>query len=376
MLCQANNFFILTPPKSLFSSSSFPFFFSRSMPPPLPPVAASLFAICCRCQLRAAPRRTRSASRLSYSPALDTPPPHPHPHPPNHGPKSGARPASRPPPSFGTSYPGDYSPAFDSPYRTQGPKTKSGRELIVIPPPGPKTPSACDLDGLLDAVGPLEAADLAELSQSILVYEQEAVLDATQMEISLLKPATTRVSKERFEQLYDQLNQAFNLPQLRNYYDKAARAEGPAVPRLKPTTKMDTIRSIMKHRWGMVIAEEIPEREDVIVTEAIESNKRDIFFLIGEGRLLSSSPARSAALIYLLVDEKIVTVTDRSRRPDPAVLGPPRQRQDHGGRGQQPVEHPRQSGQHRIHPGMAAHLSQGRCQRGGRSQGHLAHCPV
>ena len=270
-------------------------------PPPLPPAAASLFAICCRCQLRAAPRRTRSASRLSYSPALDPPlpHPHPHPHPPTHGPKGGARPASRPPPyspSLGTPYPRTYSPAFDSPYRAQGPKTKSGRELIVIPPPGPKPSPACDLSGLQDAVGPLEAADLAELSQSILVYEQEAVLDATQMEISLLKPVATHVSKERFEQLYDQLNQAFNLPQLRNYYDKAARAEGSKTPRPKVTTKMDTIRSIMKHRWGMIISEEIPEREDVIVTEAIESNKRDIFFLIGEGRLLRSGSLSSSPL--------------------------------------------------------------------------------
>lgn len=232
------------------------------MPPlPSPPAAGSLFAICCRCQLRAASRRTRKPLRGAIL--------------------GGARSAS---------WLSSYSSAFDTPYThpSHGPKTKSGQKLIVIPPPGPRPrrSSDCDLDGLRDAVGPLGAADLAELSQSILVYEQEAVLDATNMEISLLKPLAKRVSKKRFEQLCDQLNQAFNLTQLRNYYDSAAPPKGSEARMSRPPTKMDTIRWIMKYRWGMMIAEEIAEREDVIVTETIESSKRDIFFLIGEGRFL------------------------------------------------------------------------------------------
>jgi hypothetical protein len=123
------------------------------------------------------------------------------------------------------------------------------------------------------------------LSKSILTYEREAELDSTKMEISLLKPLERRVSKERFEQLYNQLFQAFNLFQLRSYYDSAVPQTSTTPKLAKSAPKIDTIKWIMQYRWGMVIAEEIAEREDVIVTETIKTNKRDIFFLIGEGML-------------------------------------------------------------------------------------------
>ncbi|KAF8543983.1 mitochondrial inner-membrane-bound regulator-domain-containing protein [Trichophaea hybrida] len=188
-----------------------------------------------------------------------------------------------------------------------GAKTKSGQDLIVLGPLRPRPlPS---IDGLRDAVEPLSAGGLAELSKSILTYEREAELDSTKMEISLLKPLERRVSKQRFEQLYSQLFQAFNLFQLRSYYDSAV-PESSTTPKLaKSAPKMDTIRWIMQYRWGMEIAEEIAEREDVIVVETIETNKRDIFFLIGEdGRILRYWAHRGNARITVDVANNLLSI--------------------------------------------------------------------
>jgi hypothetical protein len=133
---------------------------------------------------------------------------------------------------------------------------------------------------------PLDNTRLDELSKSVLTFEREAVMDATQMEISLLRPTGQRVSKQRFEQLHNQLAKAFNPVQLRTYYESEIH-DGPVIPKIrKNANKRDVITAILKDRWGVMIAEEIAEREDVITNKEINTTRRDIFFLVGHGMLL------------------------------------------------------------------------------------------
>jgi hypothetical protein len=202
------------------------------------------------------------------------------------------------------------------------PKTKAGQELIVLPPPrrqGPSLPEA-------PAISPLDVIQLAELQNVVLTYVSEVDLDTTKMEISLSKPVNPRVSKQRYEQLFNQLAAAFNVTQLRAYYDTAPPSDSktPLVELKRAANKADVLHAIMKDRWGMEIAEEIKEREDVIVEKEIQVTRREIFFLIGEGMLAPTPQPHSLALFLRRTVRgrmKVVTVTDRSRRTNTPRMG-------------------------------------------------------
>ena len=160
----------------------------------------------------------------------------------------------------------------------------------MLAPPRPRNTFDVDLGNPADAP-PLYEKDLSSLSNALLTFETEAVLDATQMEISLLKPQTKKVSKARFEQLSLQLYQSFNQLQLRSYYDNAP-SEGPDGLLPSPgkyAPKVDYIRAILRVRWGIVIAEEIQEYDDLIIEEITQTTKQGIFFLVGEGMIHSCS---------------------------------------------------------------------------------------
>jgi hypothetical protein len=160
----------------------------------------------------------------------------------------------------------------------------------VLPPPRGRGPSELPE---APAISPLDVIQLAELQNVVLTYVSEVDLDTTKMEISLSKPLNPRVSKERYEQLFNQLVAAFNVTQLRAYYDTAPPSDSKTrrlVGLKRAANKADVLNAIMKDRWGMEIAEEIKEREDVIVEKEIQVTRREIFFLIGEGMLLPIAP--------------------------------------------------------------------------------------
>ncbi|KAI5814758.1 mitochondrial inner-membrane-bound regulator-domain-containing protein [Pyronema omphalodes] len=233
-----------------------------------PPSAGSFLSICCRCQLRALrrtnPARTqlRSTSQAAFTGTND-----------------------------------NASPAVED---KKAPRTKSGQALIVLgPPKARKNPT---VDGLRKAVTQLEEKDLQELSKNILIYEKEVVLDA----IGLLQPSEPRVSKERWQQLYDQLNNQFNGKQLRNFFNNSP---GTIAKVGVKATKMQTIKLILGDLWKVEIAQDIAEREDVIVEEQIKSNKRDIFLLIAEdGRVLREWAQKCNARITVNVAESTLKI--------------------------------------------------------------------
>lgn len=206
------------------------------------------------------------------------------------------------------------SSSASTPPPEQAPKTKAGQQLIVLPPPRarvaelPKAPM----------ISPLDVMQLAELQNVVLTYHKEVTLDATQMEISLSRPlSAARVSKERYKQLYNQLAAAFNLTQLRDYYDNAplttpsgSRKKEPAFELKRYAPKAEVLNAIMKDRWEMEISEEIAEREDVIIDKEMQVTRREIFFLIGEdGRILRDWTQECSARITVNVAKSLLTLS-------------------------------------------------------------------
>jgi hypothetical protein len=223
----------------------------------------------------------------------------------------------------------------------------------VLPPPRGRGPSELPE---APAISPLDVIQLAELQNVVLTYVSEVDLDTTKMEISLSKPLNPRVSKERYEQLFNQLVAAFNVTQLRAYYDTAPPSDSKTrrlVGLKRAANKADVLNAIMKDRWGMEIAEEIKEREDVIVEKEIQVTRREIFFLIGEGMLLPIAPIPpplfSGTVLRRTVRRrrKVVTVTDRSRRANTPRMGATVCGTHYGRCGQEPPHAVGISGQHR-----------------------------
>ncbi|KAL7275427.1 Protein that coordinates expression of mitochondrially-encoded proteins [Rhizina undulata] len=180
-------------------------------------------------------------------------------------------------------------------------------KVLILEPPGPRNPRMIFPGRVKTNKAPLASAELEDLSAAILTYEREAVLDATKMEISLLRPARLKVSKERYKQLSGQLAAAFNRDQLMCYYS-AETADGKIVPEIrKHARKSDVLDAILRQKWGVQVAEEIAEREDVVRKKQFGSNRREIFFLIGrDGRVLRDWAHTYSARITVNVKDSTI----------------------------------------------------------------------
>lgn len=159
--------------------------------------------------------------------------------------------------------------------------TPEPRELVILEPPGPRkslhkyAPPPLDLDD----------SNLDSGIQQLLTFEfqDQNVPDATYMGILLCKPQITRVSRQRYEQIFTEINRAFIRPQLLEYYSRSMEIKPGKVPLGKTPKKAELLNEIMRSMWGIEITDEIAEREDVLRNREIKSSRRDIFFMIGEG---------------------------------------------------------------------------------------------
>lgn len=114
------------------------------------------------------------------------------------------------------------------------------------------------------------------------------MLDATQMEISLYRPDTLRVSRERYNQMVEELDNAFLRSQLWEYYSEfvSRTPEKVIIPLRKTAKKSQVLNTILRNLWDIEVTDEIAEREDVLITREITSRRRDLFFMVGEGTAL------------------------------------------------------------------------------------------
>ncbi|KAI5853357.1 mitochondrial inner-membrane-bound regulator-domain-containing protein [Tricharina praecox] len=263
----------------------------------MPPTTGSLFAVCCRCHARSAYATFRTPTRigaaLRYTTAANS----------HHSP---ADDHDATPTVSGGNVGGPTLTKIGNPIKEYAGKRvgDSGHELLVLAPPRPKytAPKV--------TISPLDKLQLANLSNAVLTYEMEALLDATKMEISLARPLEPRVSQQRYDQLYNQLSHAFNMTQLQDYFESSLPEDTTTPPEHRRyTRKPDVIHAVMRDRWKMIVAEEIAEREDVIVLKDINITTRDIFFLIGEdGRILRQWAESSAARITVDVAKGLLSI--------------------------------------------------------------------
>ncbi|RPA88989.1 hypothetical protein L873DRAFT_1723776 [Choiromyces venosus 120613-1] len=154
-------------------------------------------------------------------------------------------------------------------------------ELLVLQTPGPRRPRH---ENLRFVQGPLEAEVLDVTREQLLQYE---AMDGENVDIALMRPANTRVSKERYMQLAQQLSKAFLRPQLFEYY-RAPDVEGKIPPKLdNGANKAEIIDAVLGAKWGVVASNEIDERLDVLITRSLGYTRKDVFFILWkDGRII------------------------------------------------------------------------------------------
>ncbi|KAI5804334.1 mitochondrial inner-membrane-bound regulator-domain-containing protein, partial [Geopyxis carbonaria] len=184
--------------------------------------------------------------------------------------------------------------------------SSSPKDIIILDVPRRRKPKQQRLDLGNNDKDTLPSLNIDDVSRTILTYERETQPEAATSEISLLKPQTLRVSQQRYKQLFDCLYQSFNVLQLTNYYrvyPPGRRVRGSSL------SKANMVHQILKKSWGIEIAEEIAEREDLVIKKEIRSNKRDIYFLISnDGTELRSYAEAFSARITVNVADSILEV--------------------------------------------------------------------
>ncbi|KAI5792430.1 mitochondrial inner-membrane-bound regulator-domain-containing protein [Peziza echinospora] len=191
-----------------------------------------------------------------------------------------------------------------TPKKRRGLAQLENRKLLILQMPAPRprrraVPLSAEVDD----------EELDQLSSNLLVFEKESTPDASQFAISLLKPfGVTRVSKLRYQQLFDQLLNQFNKDQLQSYISFVREKIQKKDARVgKGTKKVDLGTVILKEIWGVQIDEEISEREDLIIQKRLPMSKEDIYFLIGQnGRNLRRWAQEFHARITVNVQESFV----------------------------------------------------------------------
>ncbi|KAG0128062.1 mitochondrial inner-membrane-bound regulator-domain-containing protein [Tuber indicum] len=155
-------------------------------------------------------------------------------------------------------------------------------ELLILRNLGPRKPRHESLEFLRD---PLKAEALDD-TQDLLLRSEDLEGDKN-IDIALTRPANVLVSKQRYEQLVQELCKAFLKPQLYEYY-YYQDGEERDLPRLPSgANKREIIDGILSAKWRVVVSHEIPERLDVLVNGYFPSTRRDIFFILGkDGRVI------------------------------------------------------------------------------------------
>lgn len=134
------------------------------------------------------------------------------------------------------------------------------RKVLLSPPPSTLPPSSLDI-----------------MSRQLLQFKPVEPVDTSAAEIDRMKPPMQRVSRKRFQQLNERLARAFTKGQLM-VYCKDNHVKG-----CSNNSKLTLLDRVLREVWALVIAEEIKEEEDVLVTNTIQSRNRDLFFLLGDG---------------------------------------------------------------------------------------------
>ena len=166
-------------------------------------------------------------------------------------------------------------------------ETESG--LLILRAPRPRK---LRHEGLRVVDDPGEEEALEITVDKLLESE---LMDAQSLDIALARPAPdVKVSYERYDQLAQKLSKSFLRSQLYEYCHTKDTNETP--PKLHyAATKGEIIDTILGHKWGVAVSNDIPERLDVIVNREFLGTRRDIFFILGKGLFIFSISHRPLA---------------------------------------------------------------------------------
>lgn len=174
---------------------------------------------------------------------------------------------------------------------------RRSKDLIILEPPRPRFRRD---DIRRD---PLDNVRLEGMSKTLLVYECETAIESTNTYIAFLRPSPndgtiTRVSQQRYQQLYDQIDRAFTVPQLKTYFDKMVLGAEGKVVKSRLNRKRDLVHALLKDLWEVEIAKGKDPRVDFVVAKEVKSSRRDISFLIREGKCTPYGPLFSAHVLH------------------------------------------------------------------------------
>lgn len=145
--------------------------------------------------------------------------------------------------------------------------------------------------------------EIEKQRKKLLVFKSSVSKEQAVRSISYQKPSESVLSKKRYEQLFQLLDSAYTLPQLRAYtrdYYKAPNSK---------STKPNIIRRILDKYWNCTVNDTISESQDLIMERIIDISTRDMYLLLltSNGKILNNF-ARIGATLAVAIDENVVIV--------------------------------------------------------------------
>lgn len=138
----------------------------------------------------------------------------------------------------------------------------------------------------------------------LLVFKAEVPEEVMLQSIEHLKPNVAMVSKKRYEQLFNDIQRAYSLPQLKQFlltHTKRTRVSS-------KERKVDIVNYIISKHWNIKISKDIDESSDVIVENTIDLSRRDLFIIVSNNGQLPRYWSKSGAKIVILGDEQKIII--------------------------------------------------------------------
>lgn len=138
----------------------------------------------------------------------------------------------------------------------------------------------------------------------LLVFKAEVPEEVMLQSIEHLKPNASMVSEKRYEQLFNDIQRAYSLPQLKQFlltHTKRTRVSS-------KERKIDIVNYIISKHWNIKISKDIDESSDVIVENTIDLSRRDLFIIVSRNGQLPRYWSKSGAKIVILGEEQKIII--------------------------------------------------------------------
>ncbi|ODV94607.1 hypothetical protein PACTADRAFT_50479 [Pachysolen tannophilus NRRL Y-2460] len=156
----------------------------------------------------------------------------------------------------------------------------------------------------------LNLYDFAKHKDTLLVFKTKVPYTQLIKSIDTMKPLQIETSPKRFDQLCDDLKNAYTLPQLQDYL---VEYYGYKRNKVKKFVKSKLIDEILLNCWKLIKSDKINETEDLIMEETISLTPRDLFLILSDNGILLFHWSRLGAKIAVSTTEQKLII--RAPRP-------------------------------------------------------------